>query len=397
MLILTNHEKNAIRMKIRVRFLHFSFLLMLILPLRAFSQYDSIVFDGRNRTFLLHLPSGYTGNDPLPMIIAMHGGFGSASNLQNQSQLSVTADKENFIVVYPEGVKSPLGIRTWNAGGCCGYASLTDIDDVGFISALIDSLADRYAIDTQRVYATGMSNGGFMSYRLACELPDKIAAIAPVAASMSMVTCNPSRPVPVIHFHSYLDMNVPYQGGIGDGPSDHYNPPQDSVLSAWSEIDNCGIEKDTVVNNDEYTHTQWRNCDCSYEIHHYITRDGGHSWPGGQQTITGDPVSAYINANDLMWAFFQQYSLDCKLVTALDVSHEKRSIFTVYPNPTNGRVYIHAPKDTPVTVIDFSGKIIIKNSYKRVIDLAGKPSGLYFFLIKTEEGKQVEKVFYDPR
>ncbi len=219
-------------MKKRIVFLCFSLLIILTTAGQVFSQYDSIFFDGRYRTYLLHLPSGYNGNDPLAMIIAMHGGFGSAANLQNQSQLSVKADASNFIVVYPEGVKSPLKIRTWNAGWCCGWASRTNVNDVGFISALIDTLIEKYAVDAKRVYATGMSNGGFMAYRLACELPDKIAATAPVAASMSMTDCTPSRPVPVIHFHSYLDKNAPYPGGIGEGPSDHYNPPQDSVMNA---------------------------------------------------------------------------------------------------------------------------------------------------------------------
>ena len=158
----------------------------------SFAQYDSIHFDGYNRTYLLHLPSGYSGMDSIPLVIAMHGGFGSADNLQNQSQLSIKADAENFIVVYPEGVKGGvLNIRTWNAGWCCGFASLLKINDVGFIDALLDTLINQYSIDTNRIYATGMSNGGFMSYRLACELSDRIAAIAPVASSMSLTSCVP--------------------------------------------------------------------------------------------------------------------------------------------------------------------------------------------------------------
>ena len=134
------------------------------------AQFDSLIWDSIERTYLVHLPSGFNGSENLPLVIAMHGGFGSADNLQNQSQLGEKADEEHFIVVYPEGVQGGVfDIRTWNAGWCCGHASTTDVDDVGFINALLDKLIDDFPIDTDRIYATGMSNGGFMSYRLACE------------------------------------------------------------------------------------------------------------------------------------------------------------------------------------------------------------------------------------
>jgi polyhydroxybutyrate depolymerase len=283
---------------------------LLILSFSIHAQYDSIFFDNYHRTYLVHLPTGYSGTADLPLIIAMHGGFGNAYNMQDQSQLSVKADSENFIVVYPEGVEGGvLGISSWNAGWCCGWASNNNIDDVGFIDALLDSLINDFAIDTNRIYATGMSNGGFMAYRLACELSDRIAAVAPVAASMSVTNCNPQRPVPVISFHSYSDTNVPYDGGVGSGTSDHYNPPQDSVLNAWSDMNACSITNDTIVNDSQFMHRKWSGCNGGNDIEQYVTQDGGHSWPGGKQTVLGDPVSNFINANDLMWTFFQQYSL----------------------------------------------------------------------------------------
>ena len=146
-----------------------SILLFVCIHCFVSAQYDSIYFDGMYRTYQLHLPSDYDGSQNTSLIIAMHGGFGSGTQLEIQSQLSVKADEENFIVVYPEGVESLLNIRTWNAGGCCGYAMNNNIDDVGFINALMDTLISNYSIDTLRIYATGMSNGAFMSYRLACE------------------------------------------------------------------------------------------------------------------------------------------------------------------------------------------------------------------------------------
>ncbi|MDA0732920.1 MAG: hypothetical protein O2837_08720 [Bacteroidetes bacterium] len=203
-------------------------------------------------------------------------------------------------------------------GDCCGFASTNNIDDVGFIDSLLNTLTNQYSIDTNRIYATGISNGGFMSYRLACELSDKIAAIAPVASSMLMDVCNPTRPIPIIQFHSYFDSNIPHLGGVGSGFSSHYNPPIDSILNVWSNSNSCSNINDTIITNSQYTFKKWTNCNCSSEIHYYITQDGGHSWPGGIQTNTGDPTSSFINANNLMWDFFQQHTLNCNCPEDVD-------------------------------------------------------------------------------
>jgi len=359
------------------------------------AQYDSIPYDGNDRTYLLHLPTEYLETDSVPLVIAMHGGFGSAINLQTQSQLSVKADTENFIVVYPEGVKSGFNIRTWNAGWCCGYASSSNIDDAGFISTLLDTLISKYSIDTNRIYATGMSNGGFMSYRLACELSDRIAAIAPVAASMSMTTCTPGDPVPVIEFHSYLDENVPYLGGIGSGPSNHYNSPQDSVMNAWAALNSCTVSNDTIIDNAQYTFIKWRNCDCSSEICHYITQDGGHSWPGGNQTPTGDPVSNYINATDLMWSFFQQYSLGCT-TSSVEETYNRGIDLELFPNPSTGIVNIRISESAAsftTTVYNHIGEIILNSENSEVINLTDHPVGIYIISIRTENQIVTRKIF----
>ncbi len=356
----------------------------------GYGQYDSILHHSVHRTYLLHVPHSYDPGNPVPLIVAMHGGFGSGAQLQNQSQLSKKSDHAGFIVVYPEGLKGPLGIRTWNAGRCCGYAMNNDIDDVGFLSALIDTLIANYSIDTNRVYATGMSNGAFMSYRLACEKSNKIAAIAPVAGTMNVNVCNPLCGVPVIHFHSYHDHNVPYQGGVGTGVSNHYNPPLDSVLHVWSGFNRCAFQNDTVHHDTDYTHITWTGCDCGHALHLYLTQDGGHSWPGGLATAIGDPGSTVIHANDLMWGFFQQHSLDCPATGTSERIHNHHTL-KVYPNPFN-----HSAK------IEFDGKIIdceiiihnisghhvktIRNieDTKFLLNRGHLPSGLYFIQLFGE-------------
>lgn len=370
--------------------------IVLTSPIIVLGQYDSIQHDDNYRTYLVHLPPEYSPGSPLPLILAMHGGFGSAFNLQEQSKLSEKADEENFIVVYPEGIKGgALNIRTWNAGWCCGYASNSNIDDVGFINALMDTLIDRYSIDTDRIYATGMSNGGFLSYRLACELSDRIAAIAPVACSMSMTSCNPARGVPVIHFHSYDDESIPDEGGIGNGVSGHYNPPLDSVLNAWADHNGCMVKNDTVVHTNEFTFAKWKTCECGAEVNVYISQDGGHSWPGGTQTQIGDPVSQFISATDLMWSFFQQYSLECKTTVTSARESKPSGYIELFPNPTSGKFTIRNTEKLAgftVTVYNPLGQAVWRSANTYAIDLSDQQAGVYQVLIETQKEKVTRKL-----
>ncbi len=368
-------------------------VILTLLSKGLLSQYDSLIWDGLDRTYLLHLPTDYQESDKSPLVIAMHGGFGSAANLQNQSQLSQKADQENFIVVYPEGVRAGLfNIRTWNAGWCCGKASESDVDDVGFINALMDTLIEKYAIDEDRIYATGMSNGGFMSFRLACELSDRIAAIAPVAASMSMVECTPTEKLPVIQFHSYLDASVPPQGGIGSGPSDHYNPPLDSVLNFWADIDSCSNVNDTIVNSNQYTHIAWTGCSCNYRIEHYISKDGGHSWPGGMATPLGDPVSDFVNASDLMWSFFEGISLNCPGASSTNFAPKKS--FQIYPNPSASKIYITpeiTSQDFKASIYSILGDKIKDYKKSHEFDISEIEAGTYFLRLEANEEVYLRK------
>lgn len=274
---------------------------------------DTIMVDGRIRSYMLNLPPGYYNASGFALVIAMHGGGGSAGQFESSSKLTEKADAAHFIVVYPEGVQStgPLKARTWNAGSCCDYASENNIDDVMFISRLIDKLVFQYKINSKKIYATGHSNGGMMAYRLACELSGKIAAIAVSACSMMTTQpCNPVRPVPVLHMHAAPDTHVPYQGGKGTGFSNAYFPPVDSVLNVWSAINGCALSPEIKSVEDKYTFTQWTDCDNKVTVQYYLTQDGGHAWPGGLPGRAGsDTPSTVINANDLLWDFFQQYQL----------------------------------------------------------------------------------------
>ncbi len=342
------------------------------------------------RTFTVRLPSIYDGNTALPLVVAMHGGFGSGTQLESQSLLSEKAEAEGFIVVYPDGVPSNIGIRTWNAGGCCGYAMNNDIDDVGYITALLDTLLAQYAIDDQRVYATGMSNGGFMSYRLACELSERIAAIAPVSASMTIDLCQPARPIPVLGMHSYLDTSVPWQGGVGDGISGHYNSPQDSVQTAFALHASCAVLHDTVLDDTQMTVVRWHQCDCEQEMLLYMTHDGGHSWPGGTpSTGFADPPSQVINANDLMWDFFQQYTLGC-VETSVAPNVTTPEAVIVFPQPTAGPITISGKDLVRIEILDGTGRTVHREpsiaTDRIAFDLSHLAPGGYLLYTMDAEG-----------
>ena len=185
----------------------------------------------------------------------LHGGGGNDDNAERMTGMSAKADKEGFVVAYPNGSgRLEDKILTWNSGNCCGYALDQKIDDVKFISALIDEMQTKHKIDSKRVYVTGISNGGMMSYRVACELADKVAAIAPVAGALN-VECKPSQTISVIAFHGTSDQHVLYAGGKPKVQADNHERVDQSVeyaISFWVKQNGCGItpqknEKGNVV------------------------------------------------------------------------------------------------------------------------------------------------------
>jgi len=277
-------------------------------PLRTES---TLTVDGRLRYYLINLPPNYDQASDIPLVIALHGGGGKGTQMESDYLLTEKANAAQFAIVYPDGVQSDgiLGARTWNAGTCCDYAVEQNIDDVKFISVLLDELLKKYPkLNPKKVYATGMSNGAMMCYRLACELSNRIAAIAPVAGTLATTKpCLPTRAVPILHIHSKLDMKVPYEGGTGI--FGYYFPPVADGLATWVKNNGCNNTTKTVTNLPNYTLTQWKNCNSS-SIEFYFTNDGGHSWPGGVKSrAAADDPSTAINANDVIWEFFKRYQL----------------------------------------------------------------------------------------
>ena len=175
--------------------------------------------NGRDRRYVLFVPKvSPLKSGKMALVFVFHGGGGNAEHAIETTRMHKLAAREGFIVVYPEGTGREVMrkfMATWNAGVCCGDAARENVDDIGFISKLIDTLARDYPVDLTRVYATGLSNGGALSYRLACELTDKIAAVAPVGYNGEIEICHPSRPVPIMHVHGLLD-GCAFYGGWGN-------------------------------------------------------------------------------------------------------------------------------------------------------------------------------------
>lgn len=261
----------------------------------------------RERTYLLHLPPAYDGRRALPLVIVLHGGGGNAEGAVRMTGFSKKADKEEFVVAYPNGTgRLKTRLLTWNSGNCCGYALDSDVDDVGFIRALIDELVKTRAIDSRRVYLTGMSNGGMMAYRLGCELSDKIAAIAPVAGALDVENCQPANPVSVIVFHGTADEHVLYNGGEPIQKVDRHFRVDKSVayaVSYWVKENGCSETPQRSEKGNIRAEIYSGGKDGA-EVVLYTVNGGGHAWPGGESYLLGAEPTKEISATDLMWNFF---------------------------------------------------------------------------------------------
>jgi polyhydroxybutyrate depolymerase len=299
----------------------------------------AVPHDGRQRTALVHVPDKVAAESkPVPVVLNLHGGGGSARAHRDYVRMDALADREGFVVVYPNGTgRLEDRLLTWNAGLCCGYAAAEGVDDVGFMRVLLGAVAARVPIDTARVYATGLSNGAMMSYRLAAQLCERITAIAPVAGSMVLperrvenvrpaLAVPGKRAVPILHIHSIDDKRALYFGGVGE-PFPFTNlrtrhPNAEEVLYRWVSFEACAPkpvvreERRGPPGSPTAAHTAtlyvFAGCRDDAEIALWKLTGAGHVWPGGRidylQRVLG-PGTDVIDANEEMWKFFRRFAL----------------------------------------------------------------------------------------
>jgi polyhydroxybutyrate depolymerase len=261
----------------------------------------TVTSSGVPRIVYAHVPPNYDPARGTALVFNFHGFTSDALQEAVLSLMNDKADSEGFIVLYPVGTGAPL---SWNAGACCGTATATNVDDIQFVKDILASASDQLCIDPARVYATGMSNGGFLSHRIGCELADRFAAIAPVAGVMGIDTCNPSRPMPVMHFHGTQDPLVPWDGSASLG-----FPSVMSTFTGWADRDGCtGNAVETYNQGDAHCST-YDHCNGGADVTLCTIEGGGHTWPGGTPVPSLGFTSTDIHATDAMWTFFAAHHL----------------------------------------------------------------------------------------
>jgi len=359
-----------------------SLVILCINPFLRAQINGSFVYDGINRSWIVYLPDDYVQGQSLPLLLALHGYTQNGQSMMQFSNFNSVADAGNFVVVYPDGVDN-----SWNVG----FAGGSTADDVGFLSALIDTLFHYYNVDLNKVYSTGFSNGGFMSYRLACEAGNRIAAIAPVSGTMTDGAyngCMPYRQVPVMHIHGTSDFVVSYTGGFG-------NKSVDQVIEYWTGFNNCPaspvIENlpDIVAEGSTVQRYTWSPCDQETEVVLLKVINGGHTWPGSTGTTGIGITNRDIVASQEIWNFVSRFQLQS--TTAIDKISARDLV--VYPNPvSNGLLNIDFPekqKEGQITIFTSDGKaalvqLIPEGSDKLLLDISMLGKGLYLAMISSE-------------
>lgn len=264
----------------------------------------SVESGGRVRTYRLYVPTTYDPARPTALVLSLHGFASNPSQQARFSGFDELAEAEGFLAVYPQGTGLPL---RWNAG-IRGLNAGSTVDDVAFIRDLLDHLAAQFCVDPTRVYATGLSNGGGMSHRLACALADRVAAIGTVAGAYPLPeddTCQPARPVPVIAFHGTADLIVPYAGNRDLAAASEW-------AAAWAARNGCAPTPTDLAPVGSARGMRYSGCSGGAEVHFYTVEGGGHTWPGGPPlpALIIGRTAADVDASRLMWTFFQAHPLE---------------------------------------------------------------------------------------
>jgi polyhydroxybutyrate depolymerase len=366
-------------------------LLSLCLPLLSIGQQTidgSITFAGIQRDYILYVPEMYTPGEAVPLILNFHGYTSNAFEQLNYGDFRPIADTAGFIVVHPQGTVDLLGNTHFNVGW-----GTSSVDDLGFTAALIDSLSAEYSINQDRIYSTGMSNGGFMSYHLACELSERIAAIASVTGTMNVnqpATCSPSHPMPVMEIHGTADATVPYTGNslFGTTPA---------AVAYWVNYNNCEPTPSITAIPDTdggdgctAEHQVYTGGNNGSTVEHFKIINGEHTWPGS--AFGGLGTNQDIDACNEIWRFFSKYDIHGLINTTSVTDGNLTKTVSVFPNPANDAMTIVWPgvETADYTVSSLTGQLVQKGSLstgKNEIDLTSVVPGMYMMTI----GQQVIK------
>lgn len=357
-----------------------------------------VAHDDTLRNYLLYVPAAYNGTLEWPLVLNMHGAGGTMQGQANLTGMNAVADTGHFLVAYPDGISNGAGFKGWNEEGDPEL-----FDDQGFLELLIDSVAATFAINQDRVYATGMSNGAGMSVSLACTMSDRIAAVGAVASPGTLEPCEPESPVSMLFIHGTSDTIVPYDGGVGDFVDVDFPAVRD-VFQFWADHNGCVgdpslTEVPDLVTSDSSTVRIEAYSSCNRggtEALLYTVENGGHTWPGGLDIPFGF-VNRDINASGEIWNFFNRNTLVTG-TQVLDPWDQPATAYTLiqnYPNPFNKETTI--PFELPemsnveLTVFDLLGRKVVvladgmypAGRHELTLNAASLSNGLYFYSLKS--------------
>ena len=371
--------------------LYTSLFVIFSLPSYAQSILKTLSINGVERQYKLYVPASYDGSSKVPLVFCFHG---LGDNMDNFEGIGMTyvADTANFLVITPQAAMDPLAGSAWNSGagvnfGGFEYYPNNTVDDIGFITAMIDTTSASFNIDQRRIYACGFSMGGYMTNRLACELNNRIAAFAPVAATIGAgISCNPGRVLPLVTFHGTSDATVAY-----DSASFGSSVPQ--LLNFWSSNNGCSSQ-DSIqlpdVANDGYTVTKYRygNCTTGGALEHYKVYGADHTWLG-----PNDDIFYTIE----IWNFFRRFEHPDQ---SLGIDFNSEMDFQLFPNPipAGASIQLSLPKNEGyIQIMDLKGRLLtsklIENN-RIVIHPTELSTGLYLLSYTDRLGNRVTRKFF---
>jgi polyhydroxybutyrate depolymerase len=257
-----------------------------------------LTVEDASRSYIVYQPA-LTRPDKVPLMVVLHGGLGNAESIEKISGMNGVADSGQFIVAYPDGTSGPLlrNRRTWNAGRCCGKAVEKNVDDVGILESMINEIVASYPVDASRIYVTGHSNGAMMAYRLAAEIPGRLAAIMPVAGTLAIDDCDKGKDVAVLHIHGDSDNNVPFAGGEGArGVSGgaHRSVAETIRLVTLSRRSAAPERSFFPPNFERLTY----RCAEGAPVELLTIKGGGHPWPAGASQIVWEYAKKFSRSLD---------------------------------------------------------------------------------------------------
>jgi polyhydroxybutyrate depolymerase len=359
----------------------------------------SMVFEGNIRTYRIFVPRTYSAARPVPLVLNLHGYGSNAFEQEFYSNLRGVADTAGFIIVHPNGLVDALGRQYWNTFDAPGQ----NANDLGFFNLLLDSMQANFNIDRNRIYSTGMSNGGFMSYELACRMSNRIAAVASVTGSMlnnRITSCNPGRPVPAMQIHGTADPTVPYNGSVLNRFA-----PIETVVNFWVQNNGCNptpliipVPNSNTTDLSTAERRLYTGGRAGSTVEFYRVENGGHTWPGALIAI-GVTNNDFVASVEI-WRFFNQFRLNQLTNTDAPPSYNTL-LATASPNPFTDQLRIYLPETVNAAgqaqIFDMLGRlqassVVPSGSNMLELPSADWSSGVYYVRLAIGDRRGVVAV-----